>query len=126
MEQQTVKIELKHAADEQGGRDAAFPKELGAFSASMRAARISYSQRAMAFDSADALGFPLGDFTLKLTGILVPAATAIVIAWIKKRPSRRVTIKAEGIDVTADRAEDAEQAFERVKTLQQPHNGHDK
>jgi len=126
MDEQRVEIELKHAPDEPSGPDPAFQEELQAFSASLREARITYSQRAIAFDSADAMGFPLGEFTLKLTGILVSAATAIVVAWINKRPGRGATIKAEGIDVTADRAEDAERAFEHVKKLQQPQSDHNK
>lgn len=121
IERGELDIELMPSQDDLPEGHPEYQAELSEFSRSLRDAGVTFSQSAIAFDSIDALGYPVGQFSLALATIVVPAATTALVAWIKKRPGRKITIKSDGIEVTAEKPEDAEHAFEHAVRLRGEH-----
>jgi hypothetical protein len=69
MSSDEIEIRLRRAPHDPQINEPAYQKELAVFTAVLRENKVKYSQRGMAFDSAEGGGFPLGDF-------IVPLATA--------------------------------------------------
>ncbi|MDR3474083.1 MAG: hypothetical protein P4M09_20700 [Devosia sp.] len=107
-----VEIILSHGNGETGAGDAAYQNELAAFATTLRAANVKYSQRAIAFDSVDAQGYPLGEFIVAVGAVahlLRPALTA----WIKGRAQRKVTIKFRDVEISASTIEEVDALLAR-------------
>ena len=106
---QKIEIELQRAPDDPRVNDPQFQEELNGFAKSLRGTGVTASQRAMAFDSIDALGYPLGDFVIKtLAPTLIPAVAGLCGAWVQARYGRKVRIKVGDIEVEARTAEEVE------------------
>jgi len=89
-------VELVRTADDPPVNDPAFQRELSQFGASLRTAGIPYSQRAMAFDSADALGYSLPEFIFAIKDIATPLIGALGVvagAFVQARYGRKVRLK---------------------------------
>jgi hypothetical protein len=111
MDHEMTEIVLQRAPDDASVNDPEFQKELREFSRSLSAAGVAFSQRAMAFDSADALGFPLAEFVIKaLSPAVIPAAAAVCGAWVQARYGRKVRLKIGDIEVEG-------RTTEEIKTL---------
>lgn len=97
-----IEIQLKPAPDAPAERDPAFQDELRTFSLALHSAGVRYSQRAMAFDSAAAVGYPLAEFIIKELG---PAAIGVIAtavgAWISGRSGRKPRLKVGNIEMEA-------------------------
>jgi hypothetical protein len=89
-----IEIVLVRAPDDPPERDPRIQEELRAFSKSLRSAGLTVSQRAIAFDSADAVGYPIGQFVIQLAQTGVPAALAAGLgAWLHARYGRKAQVK---------------------------------
>lgn len=77
------------------------------------------TQRAMAMDSIDATGWPLGEYAFKLAGIMIPTITAGVVAYISGRAGRKVKIKFADIEIEASSIEQVEAALQLVEERRQ-------
>jgi hypothetical protein len=121
IERGELDIEFMPAQDDLPEGHPEYQAELNEFSRLLHAAGVTFSQSAIALDSIDALGYPVGQFSLALATIVVPAVTTALVAWINKRPGRKITIKSDGIEVTAEKPEDAEHAFEQAVRLRGEH-----
>lgn len=99
MDHERIEIDLQRAHDDASENDPQFQEELRGFSHSLRTAGVAFSQRAMAFDSVDALGFPLAEFVIKtLSPAVVPAAAAVCGAWVQARYGRKVRLKIGDVE----------------------------
>ena len=106
---QKIEIELQRAPDDPRVNDPKFQEELNGFAKSLRVTGVTASQRAVAFDSADALGYPLAEFVIKtLAPTLIPAAAGVCGAWVQARYGRRIRIKVGDIEAEAHSAEEVE------------------
>ena len=106
---QKIEIELQRALDDPRVNDPQFQAELSGFAKSLRGTGVTAAQRAMAFDSVDALGYPLAEFVVKTLGpAVVPAAAAVCGAWIQARFGRKVRIKVGDIEAEAHTTEEVE------------------
>ena len=108
MEPERLEIILARAPDDPKENDPQYQEELRAFGQSLRAAGVTFSQRAIAFDSIDAHGYPLGDFLVALAPTVLPAVAAIVVTWLRVRAGRKVRVKVGDTHVEARTAEEAE------------------
>ncbi len=63
-------LELDRAHDDPEVPSAEFQAELRTVTAQLRSAGIEYSQRGMAFDAVDAIGYPLAAFAIKHWGTI--------------------------------------------------------
>jgi hypothetical protein len=61
-----IEITLSPAPDDAQVNDPKFQEELRGFSSSLHAEGVSFSQRAMTFDSVDVAGYPLPEFVIAL------------------------------------------------------------
>jgi hypothetical protein len=110
-----IEIVLGRAPEDAPERDPKIQEEFRAFSSSLHDAGITFSQRAIAFDSADALGYPIGQFAIQLAQTGVPAALAAGVgAWLHARYGRKVRVKFDNIEVEARTPEEVEKVLNRV------------
>jgi hypothetical protein len=106
---QTVEIDLQRAPDDLRENAPEFQQELNEFAKSLRGSGVAFSQKAIAFDSVDALGYPLAEFVIKtLVPALIPAAAGVCGAWVQARYGRKVRIKVGDIEAEARTAEEVE------------------
>jgi hypothetical protein len=120
-EMEKVEISLKRAPDEARVNDPKFQEELTKFSKSLRAAGISYSQRGMAFDAVDAVGYALPEFVvaLKAIGPTLGTLGVIFVAYLQGRYGRKIRLKIGEIEVEARTVEEVENLLEKIKQFQQ-------
>lgn len=110
-----VEIVLRQAPDDPQVNDPEFQKELREFSKSMRDAGVTFSQRAMAFDSIDALGYPLAEFVLKSLGPAAIAAVAAVSgAWVQARYGRKVRLKIGDVEAEGRTTEEIQSLLKQA------------
>ena len=99
MDHERIEIDLQRAHDDASVNDPKFQEELREFSQSLLTAGVTFSQRAMAFDSVDALGFPLAEFVIKtISPAVIPAAAVVCGAWVQARYGRKVRLKIGDIE----------------------------
>ncbi len=115
-------IELVRAPDDPQIGDSAFQAAFAPVIDAMRSAKIRYSQHAIAFDSVDAYGYPLAEFTIAVKELGPPALTALATvlgAWVHARYGRKVRLKVGEIEVEAATVADAEKLLARAIEHQQ-------
>ena len=98
MEPVEVRVVLVRAPNDPKVNEPKFQEELREFSRSLRAAGLSFSQRAMAFDSVDAVGHPLPEFLVTLGPLATAALAAIGGAWVQARYGRKMRLKVGDVD----------------------------
>jgi hypothetical protein len=111
-----IEIRLQRAPDDPKVPDPKFQEELRGFSKALRTAGIDYSQRAMAFDAADALGYPLPEFLIALSPAIA-ALAALCGAWVQARYGRKVRIKIGDVEAEARTIEEIEQLLKRAQAF---------
>jgi hypothetical protein len=109
-----VQIRLVGSPDDPVISDPAYQKELRGFSSSLHEAGIAFSQRGMAFDSADAMGHPLGEYFVSLAGIVGPVVGVAIGAWIQGRAGRKVKLKVGDIEIEAASQEEVEALLKKA------------
>jgi hypothetical protein len=123
MDQARIEIELLRAPDDTCVNEPEFQNELREFSRSLHAAGAIFSQRAMAFDSVEALGYPLAEFVIKtLAPAVIPAAAAVCGAWVQARYGRRVRLKIGDVEAEGRTTAEVEDLLKqaasfRIETL---------
>ena len=115
--EERVYINLVASADDPSLSDQAYQLELRDFSSALREAGVTFSQRAMAFDSAQAVGYPLGEYFLSLAGIAGPVLGVAVGAWLQGRAGRKVRLKVGDIEIEAASQEEVEALLNKVLEL---------
>ena len=95
-------IELDPAPGEPAGADEAFQEALQQFAAALHEAGVRHSQLAIAFDSADAHGYPLPEFILAIKSLATPAVLSALAgatgAWVQAKLGRKVRLKIGEIE----------------------------
>ncbi|MGI8841068.1 MAG: hypothetical protein ACR2F8_09875 [Caulobacteraceae bacterium] len=94
-------IDLVPTSDEPADGDPAFQDGLSSFGATVRAAGVPLSQTAIAFDAADANGYPLPEFIVAIKALGPPAITALAAAagaWAQARFGRKVRLKVGDVE----------------------------
>jgi len=95
-------IELDPAPGESDGADEAFQEALHQFSRQLNDAGAGFKQRAIAFDSVDALGYPLPEFVLAIKSLATPAVLTALAgatgAWVQAKLGRKVRLKIGEIE----------------------------
>jgi len=113
-----VEIRLQRSIDDPPENAPEYQAELQEINTAFHAEGIAFNQTAIAFDSADALGYPLGEFLITLTQGALPVVSGVVGAWIQARYGRKVRIKSGEIEVEAATVEEVEKLLETIKTLE--------
>jgi hypothetical protein len=113
-----IEIRLQRAPDDPKVHDPKFQEELRGLSKALHSARIDYSQRGMAIDAADALGYPLPEFLITL-GPAAAALAALCGAWVQARYGRKVRIKIGDVEAEARTIEEIEQLLKRAQAFRE-------
>lgn len=71
----------------------AYLEDVATFSKTLNATGVNYNQRGMAFDSAEGLGYPLGQYIVEFGPIAVAAISGPITAWLSAKLGRKVRIK---------------------------------
>lgn len=91
-----VDLILLRGTDDTDPRAPAFQADIGAFADGLRREGVRYSQRGMAFDAVDVMGYPLPEFVVAVTPIAVAVIGGVVDLvkkWMETRPGRGVRFK---------------------------------
>jgi len=116
---QGIELRLKRGPADPPENDPTFQAELNDFTEALRDSGVAYSQRGMAFDSADAHGYPLAEFVIKELGVpAIGALAALSGAWIAARLGRKVRVKAGEIEVEAHTEEEVQRLLDRAVAIQ--------
>jgi hypothetical protein len=116
-------VELVRAVDDPPVNDPAFQTELSQFGASLRTAGIPYSQRAMAFDSVDALGYPLPEFIFAIKDIATPLIGALGVvagAFVQAKYGRKVRLKIGDDEAEARNVAELEELWKIAAKYRDP------
>lgn len=114
-----IRVILRRAPDDSLENDPKFQRELSDFSKSLRAAGVKFSQRAMAFDSADALGYPLPNFLITLAPAVIAAVAGLCGAWVHARYGRKVRLKIGDVEAEGRTVEEIEALLQKAKEFQE-------
>ena len=79
---------------------------------------VRYSQRGMAFDSADAVGFALPEYVIPLIQAVGPTFVAILVAWLQNRAGRKVRLKVGDVEAEARTAQEVERLLTKAMEMQ--------
>ncbi len=110
MEAGELGIELGSAPDDPPTNDPGFQQELAIFGGMLKAVEITYTQRAIAFDSVDAHGYPLAEFAIQyLDPPAIGIVTAAITGWFAGRAGRKVRLKLGDVEAEARTPEEIEQ-----------------
>jgi hypothetical protein len=116
-----AEITLDRAPDDPPEYDPKYQDELAAFARSLDAAGISYNQISIALHTADAGGWPLGQFLLSFGQEAIPPLAALAGAWVQARYGRRVRLKIGDVEVEARTIEE----IERLEAVVRSFRNHD-
>jgi hypothetical protein len=118
LDHERIEIDLQRAPDDASVNEPGFQNELREFSKSLRTAGVTFSQRAMAFDSVDALGFPLAEFVIKtLSPAVIPAAAAVCGAWVQARYGRKVRLKIGDVEAEGRTTKEIENLLRQAESF---------
>jgi hypothetical protein len=118
-----IEIVLRRAPDEpKDPRDPKFQAELSEFSKSLHSVGLKVSQRGMAFDAAEFLGYPLPEFTVSLAQTIGPAllgAIGVALgAWLKGRYGRKARVKIGDVEAEAQTIEEVGALIAKIQEFQ--------
>jgi hypothetical protein len=98
-----------------------YPKyqdELAAFARSLDAAGAEQSQMSISLNSANAGGWPIGDFLIAFVPSAITGLAAVAGAWVQARYGRKVRIKIGDIEAEGRSITEIEQLLERAASFQ--------
>ena len=111
-------IELDPAPGEPDGADEVFQEALHQFGAALHEAGVRYSQLAIAFDSADAHGYPLPEFILAIKSLATPAVLTALAgatgAWVQAKLGRKVRLKIGDFEAEGQTVEDIDRLMKQA------------
>ena len=112
-------LELVGAPDDPTVDDPAFQAELASVGSALRDAAISYSQRAIAFDAADAHGYPLAEYTIRVLGPhAIDLVGGVITGWLAARAKRKARLKFGHVEAEASTPEEVEQLLRSALQFQ--------
>ena len=114
MSEEKIEIILLPASDDPPENAPEFQKELGTFNKSLRSAGVSFSPRAMTFDSVDAVGYQLPEFMITLGPPVIAALAAVCGAWVQARYGRKVRLKVGDVEAEGRTVEEIESLLKRA------------
>lgn len=106
--EECIHICLTGSSEDSVISDPAYQQELRNFSSSLREVGIKFSQRSMVFDSAQSVGFPLGEYLISFAGVACPIIGVAIGAWIQGRAGRKVKLKIGDIEIEASSQKEVE------------------
>ena len=118
-----VSIELVAVEDDAPPASEEFQAGLAAFGAVLKANGVTYGQMAIAMDSIDAHGYPLGEFIASLKtfgGPAIAAAAAAAGAWVQARYGRKVRLKIGELEAEGQSVEEVEKLLKVAADYQKP------
>lgn len=115
-----LELKLEPAGDDPPINSAAFQTSMVPIGAALAAAGVRYSQRAMAFDAAEAIGFALPEYVIQIGQALGPTLGVVLVAWLQGRAGRKVRLKVGDIEAEARTTEELERLLERAARLKEP------
>ncbi len=83
-----LKLTLLQAPDDPPVNSPEIQQEIAAVGRGLHASGVPYTQRGMAFDAVDAVGYGLPEFALAIAPDVIHAIEAVLIAWIGARARR--------------------------------------
>jgi hypothetical protein len=115
MDQGQILLKMRRAPDDPAENDPKFQEELREFSKSLHATGLTFSQRAIAFDSVDAIGHPLAEFVIGRLGLpLIGAVAHVCATWVKARTGRKLRLKIGDVVAEAETVEDIERLMKQA------------
>jgi hypothetical protein len=119
-EGQNMQIEfvLMRSRDDPPENDPKIQEELTKFSQTLRSAGVTFSQRGMAFDSVDALGYPIGEFIVTATQAIGPTLGVVFVAWIQGRSGRKTRLKFGDVEAEAQTEEEVRKLLDHMAEFQ--------
>jgi len=119
MDQEHIRVKLQRAPDDLPENDQKFQEELGEFSRSLHSAGAHFSQSGMAFDSIDAHGYALAEYTIRqLAPVVIPAVTGAIGIWLQARYGRKVRIKIGPVEAEARTIDEIDKLLKRAADFQ--------
>jgi len=109
-----VRITLRRAPDDPPEPDPKFQEELREFCKSLHAAGVTFAQRGMAFDAADAVGFTVGQFLITLGPAVIAAVAAVCGGWVQARYGRKVRLKIADVEAEGRTVEEIGSLLKRA------------
>jgi hypothetical protein len=103
-----AEITLDRAPDDPPEYDLNYQEELATFVSTLEAAGVEYSQRLISLQSADAGGWPIGNFALSCALGAIPTLAGLAGAWVQARYGRKVRIKVGDMEAEANTVEEIE------------------
>jgi hypothetical protein len=114
-----IEIVLRGAPDEaKDPRDRKFQDELSEFSKSLHSSGVKVSQRGMAFDAAEFLGYPLPEFTVSLAQGIGPALGVALGAWLKGRYGRKARVKIGDVEAETQTIKEVGALLAKIREFQ--------
>ncbi|WP_091715193.1 hypothetical protein [Methylobacterium phyllostachyos] len=115
---QSLKLTLLLAPDDgpKNGREA--QDAIAGVSRELHQSGVSYSQRGMAFDSVDAVGFALPEYIIPLAQAVGPTLGVILVAWLQGRAGRKVRLKVGDVEAEARTADEVERLLNKAAEMQ--------
>jgi hypothetical protein len=114
-----IRVILRRAPDDPLENDPEFQRELNDFSKSLRAAKVKFSQRAMAFDSVEALGYPLPNFLITLGPAVIAAVAGLCGAWVQAKYGRKVRLKIGDVEAEGRTIAEIEALLQKAKDFRE-------
>ncbi|HUN25392.1 MAG TPA: hypothetical protein VMU67_03720 [Steroidobacteraceae bacterium] len=110
-----VGLRLLPAPDDPPINSPEFQRTLGEFTDTLSSTGITFQQRSAVFDSATADGYHLAEYALQVSRVAIPTLGAVLIAWIRSRARRSVTVKLADIFITARTAEEVGDLLQSIE-----------
>ena len=105
------------APDDAASFGAEYQAELREFEQKAQASGINLHSRVAVFDSPSATGGLTGEFLIPLAQIVVPALTAVAVAWITKKNGRKLRLKVGDVELEGNTKEDIDLLVAKAKEL---------
>ena len=118
-----VSIELVAAEDDAPPASEEFQAGLSGFGAALKDNGVTFGQMAIAMDSVDAHGYPLGEFIAALKTLGGPAIGAVAVAagaWVQAHYGRKVRLKIGELEAEGRSVEEVEKLLKVAADYQKP------
>lgn len=112
-----LRINLISSPEDPPARSPSLQQEYRRVRSTLDAAGVKVSQRSMVFDSADMLGYPLGEFILEFAEIIQPVLIAAVTGWFLERKGRKVRFEMDGVVIEASTTAEIEKLVDLHKAI---------
>lgn len=112
-----LRMNLLSSPEDPPPRSPLLQQEYRRVRSTLDAAGVEVSQRSMVFDSADMLGYPLGEFILEFTEIMQPVLIAAITGWFLERKGRKVRFEMDDVVMEASTTAEIEKLVDLHKAI---------